>query len=79
MTFHAVLTCAEGDDAADRIVGRHANGDAIAGNNLDAESAHPAAQLSKDLVAGIALHAIKPAGMNRNYCPLHINQIVLAQ
>jgi hypothetical protein len=30
-------------------------------------------------VAGIALHAIKPAGMNRNYCPLHINQIVLAQ
>ena len=53
------LTCAEGDDAADRIVGRDADGHAVAGHDLDAEAAHPAAQLRQHFVAGVALHAVQ--------------------
>src|SRR5262245_34231992 len=69
----------EGDDAADRIVRRHADGQAISGNNLDSEAAHPSAQLGKHFVAGVALHAIQPAAVDRHNGPLHVNQIVLAQ
>ena len=69
----------EGNDAADRIVRRYANGHAISGNNLDSEAAHPAAQLGKHFVAGVALHAIQSAAVDRNNGPLHVNQIVLAQ
>ena len=53
------LASAEGDDAPDRIVGRDADGHAIAGNHLDAEAAHAAAQLGQHLVAGVALHAVQ--------------------
>src|SRR5205085_8455152 len=35
----------EGDDAADGIVRRDADGHAISGNHLDSEAAHPAAEL----------------------------------
>src|SRR5688500_12285023 len=77
--FTRSLTCAEGDDAADRIVGRNPDGHAVAGNDLDAETTHAAAQLCKHLMAGIALHAVKPAGMYRHDRSLHINEIVLAQ
>src|SRR5215203_1558016 len=49
----------EGDDAAHRIVRRHADGDVIPRNNLDSEAAHPAAQLGKHFMAGVALHAIQ--------------------
>ena len=70
---------AEGDDAADRIVRRDANGDAIPGNHLDPEAAHPAAQLRKYLVALVALHTVKPATVNRHDRALHVNQIILAQ
>ena len=73
------LASAEGDDAADRIVGRNADGHAIAGHHLDSEAAHPAAQLRKHLVALVALHAIKTAAVDRHDGALHINQIVLAQ
>jgi len=74
-----VSASAEGDDAANGIVRGHANGDAIAGHYLDAEAAHPAAQLRKHLVALVALHAIQPAAVNRHHRALDINQIVLAQ
>jgi hypothetical protein len=30
-------------------------------------------------VAGVALHAVKPAAVNRHDCALHINEIILAQ
>src|SRR6476646_1415377 len=70
---------AEGDDAADRIVGGNADGHAIAGNDLDAEAAHAAAQLREDLVTLIALHAIEPAAVDGHDRTLNIYQIVLAQ
>jgi hypothetical protein len=73
------LTCAERDDAADWIVGRHANRDAITGDDFDSEAAHAAAQLRQHFVAGVALHAVKTAGMNRDDGALHINQIIFAQ
>ena len=69
----------EGNDAADRIVRRYANGHAISGNNLDSEAAHPAAQLGKHFMSGVALHAVKPAAVDRYDCALHVNEIVLAQ
>ncbi len=73
------LTSAEGDDAADRIVGGNADGHAITGDDLDSEAAHPAAQLRQHFVAGIALHSIQPAGMNGDHGALHINQVVFTQ
>jgi hypothetical protein len=73
------LSGSEGDDAADRIVRRHADGDAIPWHDLDAEAAHAAAQLREHFMAGIALDPIKPARVNRNHGPLHVNQIVFAQ
>jgi hypothetical protein len=63
---------AEGDDAADRIVGGNADGHAIARDDFDAEAAHAAAQLREDLVALIALHAIKPAAVHGHDCTLYI-------
>ena len=45
------LASAEGNDAANRIVGGDANGHSIPGNHFDAKAAHPAAQLGQDLVS----------------------------
>src|SRR5580698_7725534 len=73
------LACAEGDDAPDRIVRRHADGHAISRNDLDAEAAHSAAELGKHLVASVALHAVEPAAVNRHDRALHVNEIILAQ
>jgi hypothetical protein len=73
------LSGPEGDDAADRVVGGHADGDAITWNNLDPEAAHAAAQLREHFVARIALHAIEAAGVNGHDSALHINQIVFTQ
>ena len=73
------LSGAEGDDAADGIVRRHADGDAVTGNDFDSKAAHPAAQLCKNFVARIALNSVQPAGMHRDDRSLHINQIVFAQ
>ena len=73
------LASAERDDAPDGIVGRNAHGHAIAGDNLDPESAHAAAQLRQDLVPLVALHAVEAAAMDRDHRALHINQIILAQ
>jgi len=73
------LSGSEGDDAAHRVVRGHANGHTIAWDNLDSKSPHPAAQLGEHLVSGITLHAVKPARVDRDNGPLHINQIVFAQ
>ena len=56
--FNGALASTERDDAAYRIVGGNANGDPIAGDDLDAESPHPAAELGKDFVPGVYLHPI---------------------
>ena len=55
------LSGAEGDDAADRVVGGDADGHAIAGHDLDAEAPHPAAQLRQHFVARLGLDAIQAA------------------
>ena len=73
------LAGSEGDDTPDRIVRRHADGHAISGNDLDAEAAHSAAELGKHFVAGVTLHAVKTATVNRYHRALHINEIVLTQ
>ena len=73
------LARAERDNAPDRIVRRDADGHAIPRNYLDAEAAHTAAQLGEHLMAGVTLHAVQPAAVNRNHRALHIDQIVLAQ
>ena len=73
------LSRAEGDDAANRIVGGDADRHAIARHDLDTEAAHPAAQLRQHFVAGVALDAVQAAGMDRDHRSLHINQIVFAQ
>ena len=70
---------AEGDDAANGIVGGDADGHAISGYDLDSEAAHTAAQLRKYLVSLVALHTVKAATVHSHNRALHINQIVLAQ
>ena len=69
----------EGDDAADRVVGRYADGDAITWNNFDPEAAHAAAQLCEHFVSRIALHAIKAARVDSHDSALHVDQIVFTQ
>ena len=74
-----MLASPEGDDAADWIVRRHANGHAIAGHDLDAEAAHAAAQLCQHFVTGITLHAVESAAVHCDDRALHVDEIVLAQ
>src|SRR5262245_13804776 len=73
------LSSAECDDPSNRVVRRDSHRDAIAGDDLDAEAAHPAAELGQDFVTGIALHAVKTPAVHRDDGALHIDQIVLAQ
>jgi hypothetical protein len=73
------LASAEGNDASHGIVGRDAYRDAISRDYLDPEAAHAAAQLGQDFVAGVALHAVKTAAVNRHDRALHVDEIVLAQ
>ena len=73
------LACAEGDDAANRIVGRDPDGHSITRNHLDPKASHTAAELGQHFVAGIALYAVKTPAVHRDYGALHINEIVLAQ
>jgi|SRR6185503_9145874 len=73
------LSGPEGDDAADRVIGRHTDRDAITRNDFDSEAAHTAAQLCEHFVARVALHAIEAAGMDGHDSALHVNQIVFTQ
>jgi len=75
----SVLAGAEGDDSADRIVRRDAHCHAVSGDDLDSKPSHSPAQLREHFVSGIALHAIKAAGVDGRDRPLHVNQIVFAQ
>jgi hypothetical protein len=77
--FVSGLSGPEGDDAADRIVWRHANGHAITWNNFDPEAAHTAAQLCEHFVSRVALHPVKAARMNGHHGALHVDQIVFTQ
>ena len=67
------LAGTEGDDAADGVVRGHANGDPIAGHDLDAKPSHPAAELGQHFVARIDLHAIETAAVDRHNGALNIN------
>ena len=60
------------------IVGRDADGDAVTRHDLDAEAAHPAAQLGEHFVAGVALHAVEATAVHGHHRALHVNQIVFA-
>ena len=73
------LACAEGDDAPNGIVRRDADGDPIARNHFDSETAHAAAELGQHFMAGVTLHAVKPSTMHGHHSALHVDQIVLAQ
>src|SRR5262245_8226116 len=73
------LPSAERNDAADGIVRRDADGHAISRDDLDAEAAHPAAQLRQYLVARIDLHTVEAAAVDGNHGALDIYQVVLAQ
>ena len=70
---------AEGDDAANGIVRRDTDGYSIAWNHLDPEAAHPAAELSQNLVALVAMHSVETTAVDRHDRALHIYQIILAQ
>jgi hypothetical protein len=73
------LASAEGDDAANGIVGGNTHRDTITGYYLDAKSAHPAAQLCEHLVALVTLDAVQAATVHSHYGALHVDQIILAQ
>src|ERR1700675_1069152 len=73
------LPGSERDDAANRIVGRNTHGHAVAGDDLDAEAAHSAAQLGQHFMARVTLHTIEPPAVNCHYRSLHVDQIVFAQ
>jgi len=73
------LSCAEGDDAPDGIVGRDANRHAVTGDDLDSEAAHPSAQLGEYFMTRIALDSIQPPRMHCYHGSLHVYEIVFAQ
>src|SRR5918996_3138856 len=71
-----LLSSAERDDSALGIVGRDANRDAIAGDDLDAKPPHPPAQLRQHLMAGVHLHAVKTPAVDGHHRALHVYEIV---
>lgn len=73
------LTSAECDDAANGIVGRNTDRHAVAWDYLDAEAAHPAAELGQHFMPGITLNTIETSAVHRHYRSLHVDQIVFAQ
>jgi hypothetical protein len=73
------LARAEGDDAADGIVGRNTYGHAISRDNFNAEAAHAAAELGQHFVAGVALNPVEAPAMDGHNRTLHVDEIVLAQ
>ena len=52
------LSRAERDDSADGVVWGDADGNAVAGNDLDAEAPHPTTQLRENLMSCVALDAV---------------------
>ena len=74
-----VSASSEGDDAADRVVGRDTHRYAVTWYNLDSKPAHPATQLGQHFVTLITLDAVETSAVNRYDRALHVNQIILAQ
>jgi hypothetical protein len=70
--------CAEGDDAALRVVRRNPNRHAVAWNDFDAKPPHPTAKLRKYFMSRIDLHPVQTAAMDCDDGALHIDQIVFA-
>jgi hypothetical protein len=54
------LSGSERNDAADRVVRGYTDCNAIAGNDFDSETPHPAAQLRQHFMPRVALHAVQP-------------------
>ena len=67
------LPSAERDDSALRIVGGDANGDAVAGDDFDAESPHPSAQLRQNFVTRVHLDAIEATTVHGHDRALHVD------
>jgi len=76
---HGHLTGPERDNPPDRVIGRDPNGNAVAGDYLDAEAAHPAAQLGQHFMAGITLDTVEAAAVYRHHRALNVYQVVLTQ
>ena len=55
-----MLSGSERNNSADRIVRGYTYRDAIAGNDFDSETSHPAAQLRQHFMTGITLNAVQP-------------------
>lgn len=77
--WHVCLTGPERDDAADRVVWGNPHRDSVARDYLDTEAAHPAAQLGQHFVAGITLHTVEAAAMDRHHRALNVYEVVLTQ
>jgi hypothetical protein len=54
------LSGSERNDAADRVIRGYTHGHAIAGNDFDSETPHPAAQLREYFMPRVTLDAVKP-------------------
>ena len=61
----SVLASAEGNDAADWIVGGDADRDPVAGDDLDAKTPHATTELGEHFVPGIALNPVESTAMDR--------------
>jgi hypothetical protein len=59
--------------------GETPTGHPVARHDLDAESAHSAAQLRQHFVPGVGLHAVETAAVHGHDRALNVDQIVLAQ
>jgi hypothetical protein len=61
----SVLASAESYDSADRIVGRDADRDPVAWDDLDAKTPHATTKLGEHFVPGVALNPVEPTAVNR--------------
>src|SRR5436309_14926080 len=70
---------AEHDQPVRRIVRRHGDRHAIAGNDADVVAAHAPADLGEELHPVVALHAVGPAGERLGDRALALDEIVASQ
>ena len=73
MNARVELPSAECNDSALRIVGGNTNGDAVARDDFDTESPHPAAQLRQNFVAGVDLDAVQTTTVHGHNRALHVD------
>ena len=70
---------AEGDEAVGRIVGRETNGDAVARDHANPESAHPARELGRHHLAVLERDLIAPTAENLVDASGRLNQVITCQ